>query len=51
MLNYHRKGISMALNTENDLKQNNIDHQDNAELNVDQHFRVISPGRMVAKGF
>src|SRR5690606_23133934 len=41
----------MALNTENDLKQNNIDHQDNAELNVDQHFRVISPGRMVAKRF
>ena len=41
----------MALNTENDLKQNNIDHQDNAELNVDQHFRVISQGRMVAKRF
>ena len=41
----------MALNTENEKKQNYTDHQDYAETEAEQHFRVISPSRMVAKRF
>ncbi|TAH69518.1 MAG: ABC transporter permease [Anaerolineaceae bacterium] len=41
----------MALNTENEKKLNYTDHQDYTETEAEQHFRVISPSRMVAKRF
>ena len=41
----------MALSNENEKKQNYTDIQDYNETEAEQHFRVISPGRMVAKRF
>lgn len=41
----------MALNNENNKKLNYTDMQDYNETDVEQHFRVISPSRMVAKRF
>ena len=41
----------MAMNSENNKKHTYIDMEDHVETGFEENFRVISPGRMVAKRF
>ena len=41
----------MAIDTEKDRKPDYIDMEDHIETDLEQNFRVISPGRMVTKRF